>query len=227
MSHNHRLVLLSRISGTVLTESGKRLTPPEDWAFLPAGDAAITRSVKTKGVTWVVQIRKGRRSISKGIWANKTDIEESKKEVLTKRSTPEYNRKREKDLSRRTEKHKKYVTEFSAEVMRFLDFHSKYQQEASRLAERVTTHATPVGSGTVARTKRLPLASRAEAAVIAWMRHQTTAYDSMKIAKIKGRRREIRRQFALKSIQILQAYRQGREIGENCPLKRALEKTTL
>ena len=37
-----------------------------------------------------------------------------------------------------------------------------------------------MGSGTVARTKRCPL-SEAEAAVIAWMRHQTTAYDSMVI----------------------------------------------
>jgi len=40
-------------------------------------------------------------------------------------------------------------------------------------------HATPVGSGTVARTKRIPVEQRAEAAVIARMRHQTTGHDSM------------------------------------------------
>lgn len=54
-------------------------------------------------------------------------------------------------------------------------------------------HAVPVGSGTVARTQLIPLEQRAEAAVIAWMRHQTTAYDRMSIARIKGERREVRR----------------------------------
>jgi len=43
-----------------------------------------------------------------------------------------------------------------------------------RLAQAVTTHATPVGSGTVARSRRIGVEERAEAAVIAWMRHQTT-----------------------------------------------------
>lgn len=53
----------------------------------------------------------------------------------------------------------------------------------------MTAHATPVGSGTVARTSRIPIERRAEAAVIAWLRHQTTAYDDMKIPRVKGRRR--------------------------------------
>jgi hypothetical protein len=48
---------------------------------------------------------------------------------------------------------------------------------ANQMAWAVTDHATPVGSGTVARTKRIPVEQRAEAAVIAWMRHQTTGYD--------------------------------------------------
>jgi hypothetical protein len=54
------------------------------------------------------------------------------------------------------------------------------------LAQAVTDHATPVGSGTVARTKRIPVEQRAEAAVIAWMRHQTTGYDGMVIPRVKG-----------------------------------------
>eukprot|EP01035_Chromulina_nebulosa_P056444 gene56444-77358_t len=57
-------------------------------------------------------------------------------------------------------------------------------------------HATPVGSGTVARTKRIPIEQRAEAATIAWMRHQTTGYDSMTIPREKGLRREVRRMLA-------------------------------
>jgi len=203
-------------------DSGERLTPPEDWAFLPAGDAAITRNVKAKGETWVVQVRKGKRLISKGIWAKEAHILASQKEIEAKRATPEYSRRREMDLSRRETKHKAYVGEFFTEVVEFLDFHPRYQNEAALLAEKITAHATPVGSGTVARTERIPIARRAEAAVIAWMRHQTTAYDSMSIARIKGRRREVRRKLAAKSVEILKTYRQGQELTENCPLKKAL-----
>jgi hypothetical protein len=45
----------------------------------------------------------------------------------------------------------------------------------------VTDHTTPVGSGTVARTERISVEKRAEAALIAWMRHKTTGYDGMVI----------------------------------------------
>ncbi len=220
--HNHRIVQPSRMKGTVLSEAGEQLIPPEDWAFLAAGDAAITKSVKAKGPTWVVRVKKGRRFISRGIWAKEAHILASQQEVKTKRSTPEYAQRRERDLARREAKQKKYVGEFCAEVIRFLDFHSEYQDEAKFLAEKVTAHATPVGSGTVARTERIPVARRAEAAVIAWMRHETTAYDSMRIARVKGKRREVRRQLAAKSVEVLQAYRQGRELSKNCPLKKAL-----
>jgi len=222
MAHSHRLVRSTQDPAKVIAESGEMLTPPADWDFLPAGDAAITRSVKARGTTWVVQIRKGRRKISQGIWAAAAHIAAARQEVAAKRATPEYARTRQRDLARREDRQQAYVQEFFAEVMRFLDFHPRYQSEARRLSEKITAHTTPVGSGTVARTERIPLARRAEAAVIAWMRHQTTAYDSMSIARIKGRRREVRRQLAAQSVEILQAYRQGRDIAENCPLQRAL-----
>ncbi len=223
MAHTHRIVQPSRIKGTVLTETGERLTPPEDWAFLQAGDAAITRSVKAKGPTWVVQIRKGRRMISRGIWARELDIQESRKEVEAKRATPEYAKRRKTDLARRSAKQEKYLVNFCTEVIHFLSFHPRYQAEATILSKKITEHAAPVGSGTVARTERIPIEKRAEAATIAWMRHQTTAYESMKIARVKGKRREIRRQLAEKSVKLLQAYRQGHKLAENCPLKKALQ----
>jgi hypothetical protein len=84
----------------------------------------------------------------------------------------------------------------------------------------VTDHATPVGSGTVARTKRIPVEQRVEAAVIAWMRHQTTSYDGMAIPRIRGKRREVRRVLAQKSKELLARYRQGEPASENCPLLR-------
>jgi len=83
-------------------------------------------------------------------------------------------------------------------------------------------HATPVGSGTVARTKRIPIQQRAEAAVIAWMRHQTTGYDGMVIPRVKGKRREVRRMLARRSHDLLERYRRGEQVGEDCPLKNAL-----
>ena len=77
-------------------------------------------------------------------------------------------------------------------------------------------------SGTVARTMRIPVEQRAEAAVIAWMRHQTTGYDSMAIPRIKGKRREVRRMLAQRSQELLGQYRRGEAVGEDCPLKKAL-----
>jgi hypothetical protein len=73
-------------------------------------------------------------------------------------------------------------------VLAFLAFHPAHAHLADRMARAVTDHATPVGSGTVARTKRIPIERRAEAAVIAWMRHQTTGSDGMVIPRVKGRR---------------------------------------
>ena len=224
MPHNHSVVHPGKTERTVLSESGEILTPPENWAFLPAGDAAITKSVKTKGPTWVVRMSKGRREISKGIWAKEADILAAEKEIKHKRSTPEYRRKREMDLARREGKQKIYVEKFHAEVINFLNFHPRYKNVAKLLADQVTAHATPVGSGTVARTRRIPITKRAESAVIAWMRHQTTAYDSMRIARVKGKRREVRRLLAEKSIHVLRAYRQGQEIDENCSLKKVLDR---
>ncbi len=222
MAYTHRTVRPGLKEGMVFSESGKGLIPPQDWAFLKAGDAAITRSVKAKGETWVVQVRKGRRMISKGIWAKESHILESQKEVEAKRATPEYAKRRKSDLARRAAKQEKYLVDFCAEVVGFLGFHPRYKTEASILGRKITEHAAPVGSGTVARTERIPIAKRAEAATIAWMRHQTTAYDSMRIARVKGKRREVRRQLAAKSIKLLQSYRQGSEPSENCPLQKAL-----
>jgi hypothetical protein len=94
---------------------------------------------------------------------------------------------------------------------------------AERLAQAVTAHATPVGSGTVARTKRIPVEARAEAAVIAWMRHRTTAYEEMSIARVKGKRREVRRMLAARSKALLAGYRAGAAVNAAaCPLQRAL-----
>jgi hypothetical protein len=116
-----------------------------------------------------------------------------------------------------------YVEDFFGAVVAFLAFHPTHADLADRLAHAVTDHATPVGSGTVARTKRIPVEQRAEAAVIAWMRHSTTAYDSMVIPRIKGKRRGIRRMLAVWSKELLARYRRGESVSDGCPLQIALQ----
>ena len=104
----------------------------------------------------------------------------------------------------------------------FLDFDEIHAEVARRVTDAVTQHATPIGSGTVARTKRIPIERRAESAVIAWLRHQTTAYDTMKIPRVRGRRREVRRLLAEQSRVLLENYRNGNNVDSTCPLRQAL-----
>ena len=136
---------------------------------------------------------------------------------------PSYQKKLDAGRARREKEQEAYVIEFQAAVFEFLAFVPSHRDLAETMALAITTHAVPVGSGTVARTKRIPLERRAEAAVIAWMRHQTTAYDDMVIPREKGARREVRRMLASRSRTLLGRYRRySGETSRNCPLQEAL-----
>lgn len=198
---------------------------PTGWTLVPPGDAGLTRRIKAAGEHWVVQEKKGRRVFSKGVWAPASVVQQIQAELEGERGTEAYAKRRIADARRREVAQNEYVEDFQAAVVRFLAFATAYQALAERLAEAVTTHATPVGSGTVARTKRIPVEQRAEAAVIAWMRHQTTGYDDMIIPRVKGQRREVRRMLARRSHMLLDAYRGGRPPAADCPLQTALSKT--
>lgn len=202
--------------------SGQLMIPPSDWSRLPPGDPGLTRRVKAAGPHWVVQEKVGRKIFSQGVWAPTTTIEKIKAELQVERSDPAYARKQAKAAERREAKQETYVEDFEAAVLAYLNFHPAHADIAQKLAAAITTHATPVGSGTVARTERIPIQDRAQAATIAWMRHQTTAYDHMAIPKIKGKRREVRRMLAQRSVQLLSLYRQGLPPSPECPLQRAL-----
>jgi hypothetical protein len=201
---------------------GKVLTAPEGWGLLPPGDAALTRRVKAAGEHWVVQEKKGRKTFSRGVWAAASTVDKIRSELEVERSTEAYAKRKQADARRRDETQAAYVEDFYAAVVAFLAFDARHADVAARLARAVADHATPVGSGTVGRTKRIPVQRRAEAAVIAWMRHQTTAYDSMTIPRGKGKRREARRMLAQRSRELLARYRRGEVVGDECPLKRAL-----
>ena len=211
---------------TVRAPDGRILTIPKDWALFPPGDAALTRRVKAAGDHYVVAEKKGRKLFSLGVWAPAATIELIRADLEAERSTESYAKKQESAARRRDKVQTEYVEDFHGAVVQFLAFDPKYAEIADRLAQAVTAHATPVGSGTVARTKRIPVEQRAEAAVIAWMRHQTTGYDGMAIARVKGKRREVRRMLAKRSHELLEKYRRGSEIAATCPLKSALSKSS-
>ena len=145
-------------------------------------------------------------------------------ELETLRATDAYKNKLAGARRRRDDKQTEYEQDFHQAVRAFLAFAPRYEELEKAMAEAVTVHAIPVGSGTVARTLMIQIEDRATKAVIAWMRHQTTAYDSMRIARIKGERREVRRMLAQRSVELLQTYREGSECARDCPLQQALEQ---
>jgi len=183
--------------------------------------------VKAAGEHFVVAEKKGRKLFSLGVWAPAVTIEQIRADLEAERSTEGFAKKQAAAAKRRDKLQTEYVEDFHGAVVQFLAFDRKYANVANQLAQAVTAHATPVGSGTVARTKRIPVEQRAEAAVIAWMRHQTTGYDGMVIPRVKGKRREVRRMLARRSHELLEKYRRGTLIGEDCPLQVALTKATI
>lgn len=190
-----------------LAPDGSERVPPAGWVCLPPGDAGLTRRVKQAGPSWSVIEKRGRKAFSKGLWAPSEHIEAAKLALVKERSTPQYAKKQASTAARRKQHQAAYVVSFEVEVLRFLRFVPRFESLAREIARRVTEHATPVGSGTVARTERIPVERRAESAVIAWMRHQTTAYDRMAIQRLKGERREVRRELATLSRAVLDLHR--------------------
>jgi acyl-CoA synthetase (AMP-forming)/AMP-acid ligase II len=167
MPHQTRIVSPGPSGRSVRASSGEVLHPPADWLLLPPGDATLTRRVKAAGPTWTVQEKRGRKIFSRGVWASSDVVEQVRTELAAERATPEYAKKQVAAARRREHQQADYVEDFHAAVLTFLAFSPGHADLGKRLARAVTEHATPVGSGTVARTKRIPIERRAEAAVIA------------------------------------------------------------
>lgn len=210
----------------MLNEHGLIEPVPAGWALLPPGDAALTRRIKADGPTWTMVEMKGRKRFSRGIWAPAARVAALRAELEVERADPAYERKLSAARERRKVEEARYAGDFRGAVLDFLHFHPRHAADAAALATLIAAHATPVGSGTVARTERIPIEARAAAATIAWLRHQTTGYDAMRIPRGKGQRREVRRLLTQRSQQLLQGYRTGRVLDvSTCPLQQALRRT--
>lgn len=207
----------------VINERGALEPVPDGWELLPPGDAALSRRIKQDSPTLTMIEVKGRKRFSRGIWAPADRIAALRAELAAEREDPSYQKRLDAGRRRRAEAQENYELDFRDAVVRYLAFHPRHELLAKTLANLITEHATPVGSGTVARTQRIPLEARAEAATIAWLRHQTTGYDNMNIPREKGRRREVRRMLAQRSVQLLEKYRTARPFDyAQCPLQRAI-----
>ena len=210
----------------VINADGETLEVPDGWGLLMPGDAALSRRIKKDGPSWTMVEMKGRKRFSRGIWAPADRIEALRAQLEVERQDPSYQKKLDAGRARRAREQVAYAGEFEAAVLEYLDFDPAHRDLAEKMAKAIADHAVPVGSGTVARTQRIPIEQRAEAATIAWMRHQTTAYDQMVIPREKGRRREVRRMLAGRSKRLLDRYRRGLDgHGEcgGCPLRDALD----
>jgi len=220
-----RTFLITKSDSRLKDKTGKVYSVPAGWQKLPSGDASITRKLKSLGPSWTVQEKKGRKSFSHGVWAVKEHIEAAKSLVEAQRADPKHQKKLAQAKVRREEKEVVFSTDFQQEIIKFLNFDKKYQALVEQLAILVKEHAVPVGSGTVARSSSVTLDDKAALAVMAWMRHQTSAYDSTSVPRIKGARRELRRKIARQSERILAKYRSGDEVDFIlCPLYKALYK---
>lgn len=201
---------------------------PAGWALLPPGDAALTRRVKQAGPSWTIKEKRGRKMFSRGVWAPAEHIERIGAELAIERADPKHARKQDASRARRARQQDAYAIEFEVAVLEFLAFAPRHAALAKQVAAAIAAHAVPVGSGTVARTQRIPVERRAEAATIAWLRHQSTAYDSLKIPRVKGMRREVRRMLAARSRELLGRYRRGEAIDRGaCVLQRALDRVVV
>jgi len=204
--------------GYVETFQKETVKIPKGWGHLRPGDAGLTRRVKKAGPHWVVKSWYKKRWISQGVLAPEETIAALRSELDAEREDPSYGKKLEAGRKRRAKQEEAYVEDFAGAVRAFLSFHGDYADLGSKMAELIAAHATPVGSGTVARTKRIPIEQRAEAATIAWLRHQTTTYDFMDIGRAKGDRREVRQMLAKESRRRLETYRRGSDVPEKCPV---------
>lgn len=207
----------------IINERAVLETVPDHWSLLPPRDAALSRRIKADGPTITVVEVKGRKHFSRGIWAPAERIAALRAELAAERQRPAYRKQLDASRRRRAAAQETYEGDFKTAVLEFLNFHPAHRSIAEILANLIIDHAAPVGSGTVARTRRIPLEERAQAATIAWLRHQTTGYDHMTIPRQKGRRREVRRMLAQRSVQLLEKYRSGAPFDRaQCPLHRAL-----
>ncbi|MEL7338595.1 MAG: DUF2293 domain-containing protein, partial [Planctomycetota bacterium] len=110
--HQQTLVVLPGPRKSIVHIDGRDVPVPDGWEMLPAGDAGLTRAVKSAGPSWTVTEKSGRRIFSKGVWAPSEHIAAAKINIAAKRATPQYAARKRSDAKRRETKQTQYVDAF-------------------------------------------------------------------------------------------------------------------
>jgi hypothetical protein len=151
---------------------------PEDWEFLPTGDAFVTRTVKAAGRYWLCWQPRSQHSAHRrllGLWAPSDAIraaEEQAKATAAKRAAA-----RVVNARSRVRREGRYQQQLREAVLVFLDFHPEHAELAEQIATETAARAAVVGSGRVGRTQLLTLEERARLAARAHIRHRYTRYE--------------------------------------------------
>lgn len=154
------------------------IATPEGWAFLPTGEAFVTRTVKAGGVFWLAwqprsRSRPHRRLI--GLVAPEATIrgaEQAAVDTETARAL-----RREAGARSRERQEARYRQELTAAIVDYLAFRPEHQALAESIAQEAAGRAAVVGSGRVGRTGLLSLQDRAALAARAQIRHAHTDYE--------------------------------------------------
>jgi len=151
---------------------------PDDWEFLPSGDAFVTRTVKAAGVYWLSWDPRSRNRPHRrlrGLWAPRGTIAAAQakaEETAAQRAEGRVTgaRQRERQESR-------YREELRQAILSYLSFAPQHARLADEIATEACAHAAVVGSGRVGRTRLIPVEDRAALAARACIRHQHTRYE--------------------------------------------------
>jgi hypothetical protein len=154
------------------------LAIPEGWAFLPSGDAYLTRTVKAAGVYWLALRPRGKNHPHRrklGLWAPADTI--ARAQAAAEQTANRRARGRQQGARQRAQAEDRYRADIAAAILDFLAFPTAHHELAVEIANGAAARAAAVGSGRVGRTRTLPLEERACLAARAWIRHRYTDYE--------------------------------------------------
>ncbi len=151
---------------------------PEGWAFLPTGQAFVTRTVKATGAFWLAwqprsRSRQHRRLL--GLIAPEATIKAAEQAAADTEMARAL--RREAGARSRERQEARYRQALTAAIVDYLAFRPEHQQLAESIAQEAAERAAVVGSGRVGRTQLLSLPDRAALAARAQIRHAHTDYE--------------------------------------------------
>jgi hypothetical protein len=173
-------------------------------AFLPSGDAALTRRAKKASRLWAVVVRWSRsrkRYERQGILAEVEAIERAEQECLSDAELRA--RRRDRDLDRRAAEDANFHAEFAAEIG------ALFPGCPADRAEAIARHAAMRGSGRVGRSAagRALDPDAVRLAVAASVRHIDTNYDQLLMSGVD--RETARQQVRGRVEEVMSGWRAG------------------